>query len=107
MKLRLPEGAASSLAALALMWIAQGALWAFASTAGAAAGWTPIHWCAGCLSRASPRPFGAVAAAALGERRGYTAPLILGFAVQILVASRDVLLILSPIFHWQAHSFPT
>jgi predicted MFS family arabinose efflux permease len=31
-------------------------------------------------------PFGAVAAAALGERRGYTAPLILGFAAQVLVA---------------------
>ena len=86
MKLRLPEGAASSLAALALMWIAQGALWAFASTAGAAAGMDPdslVRW----LSIAGfTTPFGAAAAAALGERRGYTAPLILGFAVQILVA---------------------
>src|ERR1700736_1779016 len=35
---RLPEGVASSLAALGLMWIAQGALWAFAGEAGAQAG---------------------------------------------------------------------
>src|ERR1700676_314027 len=85
-KVQLPEGAASSLAALGLMWIAQGALWAFAGTAGAQAGMDSdslVRW----LSIAGfTTPFGAVAAAALGERRGYTAPLILGFAAQVLVA---------------------
>jgi predicted MFS family arabinose efflux permease len=84
--LQLPTGAASSLAALGLMWIAQGALWAFAATAGAEAGLDPdslVRW----LSIAGfTTPFGAVAAAVLGERRGYSAPLIAGFAVQVLVA---------------------
>jgi len=83
---RLPEGAASSLAALGLMWIAQGALWAYAGTAGTEAGLdgdSLLRW----LSIAGfTTPFGAVAAAALGERRGYGAPLIVGFATQVLVA---------------------
>jgi predicted MFS family arabinose efflux permease len=85
-KVQLPEGAASSLAALGLMWIAQGALWAFAATAGAEAGMDSAslaHW----LSIAGfTTPFGAAAAAALGERRGYSAPLIAGFTTQVLVA---------------------
>jgi predicted MFS family arabinose efflux permease len=83
---RPPEGVVSSLAALGLMWIAQGALWAFAGEAGAEAGMDPdslVRW----LSIAGfTAPFGAAAAAALGERRGYAAPLVVGFAAQILVA---------------------
>jgi predicted MFS family arabinose efflux permease len=83
---RLPAGASSSLAALGLMWIAQGALWAFAATAGAESGLDAsslVFW----LSIAGfTTPFGALAAAALGERRGYSAPLIAGFTIQVLVA---------------------
>ena len=85
-KVQLPKGAASSLAALGLMWIAQGALWAFVGTAGAEAGMdgdSLVHW----LSIAGfTTPLGAVAAAALGERRGYSVPLIVGFTTQALVA---------------------
>ena len=84
--LRLPEGVPSSLAALGLMWVSQGALWAFAAQAGAESGMDPnslVRW----LSIAGfTAPFGAVAAAALGERRGYSAPLVLGFGAQIFVA---------------------
>jgi predicted MFS family arabinose efflux permease len=83
---RPPEGVASSLAALGLMWVSQAALWAFAAQAGAAAGIEPdslVRWLgiAGFTA-----PIGGAAAAALGERRGYAAPLVLGYAVQILVA---------------------
>jgi predicted MFS family arabinose efflux permease len=83
---RPPEGIACSLAALGLMWISQAALWAFAAQAGAAAGIEPdslVRWLgiAGFTA-----PIGGAAAAALGERRGYAAPLVLGYAVQILVA---------------------
>jgi predicted MFS family arabinose efflux permease len=68
------------------MWISQAALWAFAAQAGAAAGIEPdslVRWLgiAGFTA-----PIGGAAAAALGERRGYAAPLVLGYAVQILVA---------------------
>jgi predicted MFS family arabinose efflux permease len=42
-----------------------------------------VHW----LSIAGfTTPFGALAAAALGERRGYSVPLIVGFTTQALVA---------------------
>jgi len=85
-KVQLPKGAASSLAALGLMWIAQGALWAYVGTAGAEAGMdgdSLVHW----LSIAGfTTPLGAVAAAALGERRGHSVPLIVGFTIQALVA---------------------
>jgi len=83
---RLPEGVARSLAALALMWISQAALWAFAAEAGAAAGMEPdslVRWLG---IAAFTAPIGGAAAAALGERRGYAAPLVLGYAAQILVA---------------------
>jgi MFS family permease len=83
---RRPEGVASSLAALGLMWLSQAALWAFAGEAGAAAGMEPdslVRWLAIAGFTA---PIGAAAAAALGERRGFAAPLVLGYAAQILVA---------------------
>jgi predicted MFS family arabinose efflux permease len=86
MSLRLPEGAASSLAALGLMWIAQGALWAFAAAAGAEAGMDADSLARWLSIAGFTTPFGAVAAGALGERRGYSAPLIVGFTAQILVA---------------------
>jgi MFS family permease len=84
--LRLPKGAASALAALGLMWIAQGALWAFASTAGTESGLdgdSLVRWfsIAGFTT-----PLGAVAAATWGLRRGYGAPFVVGFAAQIFVA---------------------
>ena len=83
---RPPEGVASSLAALGLMWISQAALWAFAAQAGAAAGIEPdslVRWLgiAGFTA-----PIGGAAAAALGERRGYAAPLVVGYGAQIVVA---------------------
>jgi MFS family permease len=86
MGLRGHEGVASPLAALGLMWVAQAALWAFAAEAGGAAGMEPdslVRWLAIAGFTA---PIGAAAAAALGERRGYAVPLIMGYAAQILVA---------------------
>jgi MFS family permease len=96
--LRLPNGAASALAALGLMWIAQGALWAFAATAGAESGVDAdslVHW----LSIAGfTTPFGAAAAAALGDRRGYAAPFVVGFAAQIFVALAEYCAFSRPLF---------
>jgi predicted MFS family arabinose efflux permease len=85
-KVPLPEGTTSSLAALGLMWIAQGALWAYVGTAGAEAGLdgdSLVRW----LSIAGfTTPLGALAAATLGERRGFRFPLIVGFTAQVVVA---------------------
>jgi predicted MFS family arabinose efflux permease len=83
---RLSQGAAGSLAALGMMWVAQAAIWAFAADAGTSAGIDSnslAHWLAIAGFTA---PIGAAAASALGDRRGYAAPLILGYTAQILVA---------------------
>jgi predicted MFS family arabinose efflux permease len=83
---RLSQGATSSLAALGLMWVAQAAIWAFAADAGASAGIDSnslAHWLAIAGFTA---PIGAAAASGLGDRRGYAAPLILGYTAQVLVA---------------------
>jgi len=95
---RLPEGVARSLAALAVMWIAQGALWGFAATAGAESGVDAdslVHWfsIAGFTT-----PLGALAAATLGDRRGYIGPFILGFATQIFVALAEYCAFSRPLF---------
>lgn len=83
---RLPEGAASSLVALGMMWVAQAALWAFAAEAGAAAG-IDSHSLARWLAIAGfTAPVGGAAASVLGDRRGYAVPLIIGYTAQILVA---------------------
>jgi MFS family permease len=96
--LQLPGGAASSLAALTLMWIAQGALWAFAGTAGAQSGMDSdslVRWfsIAGFIT-----PLGAVAAATVGDRRGYWAPFIVGFTAQIFVALAEYCSFSRPLF---------
>lgn len=95
---RLPDDAAWALAALSLMWIAQGALWAFASTAGAESGMDAdslVHWfsIAGFTT-----PLGAVAAAALGVRRGYGGPFVVGFVAQIFVALAEYCFFSRPLF---------
>ena len=84
--LHFPEGAVSALAALSLMWIAQGALWAFASTAGTESGMDAASLVKWFSIAGFTTPFGALAATALGDRRGYGAPFIIGFGAQIFVA---------------------
>jgi predicted MFS family arabinose efflux permease len=80
------------------MWIAQGALWAFAGSAGAASGLNAtelVHWfsIAGFTT-----PLGALAATALGDRRGYAGPFVVGFAAQIFVALAEYCLFSRPLF---------
>jgi predicted MFS family arabinose efflux permease len=75
----------AGISSVALMWIALAGAWAFAQQAGAAvqlsiestAGWMSIG---GFLT-----PLGAVAAALIGERYGYSRPLLIGFLFQIAV----------------------
>jgi predicted MFS family arabinose efflux permease len=86
MNLQFPEGAVSALAALSLMWIAQGALWAFASTAGTESGMDADSLVKWFSIAGFTTPFGALAATALGDRRGCGAPFIIGFGAQIFVA---------------------
>jgi len=83
---RLPQGVTSSLAALVMMWVAQAAIWAFAAEAGAAAGLQPDSLARWLAIAGFTAPLGAAAASALGERRGYVGPLVLGYVAQILVA---------------------
>ena len=86
MNLQFPDGAVSALAALSLMWIAQGALWAFASTAGTESGMDADSLVKWFSIAGFTTPFGALAATTLGGRRGYGAPFIIGFGAQIFVA---------------------
>jgi MFS family permease len=98
MSLHLPGGAARSLAALGIMWIAQGALWAFAATAGAESGMDADSLARWLSIAGFTTPFGALAAAALGDRRGYRIPFIVGFGVQIFVALAEYCFLSRPFF---------
>jgi MFS family permease len=98
MNLQFPDGAVSALAALSLMWIAQGALWAFASTAGTESGMDPDSLVKWFSIAGFTTPFGAVAAATLGGRRGYGAPFIIGFGAQIFVALAEYCFFSRPLF---------
>jgi predicted MFS family arabinose efflux permease len=95
---RFPEGAVYALAALSLMWIAQGALWAFASTAGTESGMDADSLVKWFSIAGFTTPFGALAATALGDRRGYGAPFIIGFGTQIFVALAEYCFFSRPLF---------
>jgi MFS family permease len=95
---QLPEGGASALAALTLMWIAQGALWAFASTAGTESGMDADSLVKWFSIAGFTTPFGALAATALGDRRGYAAPFVIGFGLQIFVALAEYCAFSRPLF---------
>jgi predicted MFS family arabinose efflux permease len=98
MSLHLPAGAARSLAALGIMWIAQGALWAFAATAGAESGMDADSLARWLSIAGFTTPFGALAAAALGDRCGYRIPFIVGFGTQIFVALAEYCFLSRPLF---------
>lgn len=98
MNLQFPEGALSALAALTLMWIAQGALWAFASMAGTESGLDADSLVKWFSIAGFTTPFGALAATALSDRRGYRVPFIIGFGAQIFVALAEYCFFSRPLF---------
>jgi len=73
------------IASAALTWAALSAVWAFAEQAGLAAGLTTAGLALWLAISGFMTPLGGLAAAALGERRGYQLPLIAGFAILSVV----------------------
>ena len=73
------------IGAAALTWAALSAVWAFAEQAGTAAGVAPASLAIWFAVSGFMTPLGGLAAAALGERRGYTLPLAAGFLILVVV----------------------
>ncbi|QTH21682.1 MFS transporter [Rhizorhabdus wittichii] len=83
---RLPRGLLRALGALALMYLSQAAVWAYAEQAGTGVGFGAVDLALLLTIAAFTTPLGGFAAAAMRDRFGHALPLAIGFGVQMFVA---------------------